>query len=179
MKVYTALCLACVLSVTVLLGCKDRVAESPAPVPAPTERVALLMGGHPHAEAITRTGKATAYRITQDPDDNYNEKIISQGVALTPAQRARIADLLARDDAYEWDIAKGCEPMPGVLITFEDGATYARVRLCFGCKMVGFTPGNWEDFDPINDELVRWVKGVFPEDKVVQSLGTDDEQGGL
>ena len=144
-----------------------------------TERVAVLMGGWPHAKAITETGKATAYRITQDPDQDYKEVMISEGVGLTPEQRKTLVDLLARDDAYGWEIAKGCEPMPGVLITFEDGATYARVRLCFSCRMVGYRPGSWEDFDPISAGLIEWVKGVFPEDRAIRSLGTDDEATGL
>ncbi len=135
-----------------------------------TDRVTTLMGGSPHAKAVTQTGKATAFRIKQDPKQDYEEVIISEGAALTPEQRAALVELLARDDAYEWEIAKGCEPMPGVLITFEDGATYARLRICFECKMLGFTPGSWEDFDPVYNDLVKWAKDVFPDDAVIQGL---------
>ena len=166
-----------------LSGCSDAPANDPqpqtGPQPAPelTERVAMLMGGWPHAKAITETGKATAFRIGVDED--FKEIMLSDGIELTADQRESLVSLLAQDDSYEWEIAKGCEPMPGVLITFEDGATYARTRICFSCRMIGFTPGNWEDFDPINDELVQWVKGVFPDDELIQKLGTEEEAGGL
>lgn len=175
---HTLFLLIFVLTVLPLVGCADRTTNSPPPIPKPTERVATLMGGHAHAQAIIETGKATAYRITNPEAEPRDEKL-GPGVHLTAEQRAAIAALLARDDAYEWDVAKGCEPMPGVLIAFEDGATFARVRLCFSCQMIGFTPGSWEDFDPINKQMVAWVKGVFPDDKAIQSLGTAEEPSGL
>ena len=168
--------------VTLLAACSGGGSSSNAPntePPEPTERVAVLMGGHPHAKAITETGKATAFRITQDPDQDYKEVQIGDGVALTPEQRQELVALLADDGSYEWDLAKGCEPMPGVLITFEDGATYARVRICYSCVMVGFKPGSWEDFDPINQELIDWAKGVFPDDEAIQGLSVDGGNSGL
>lgn len=145
--------------------------------PQPSERVATLMGGRPHAKAITETGKATAYRIGKD--DDFNEIKLSDGVALTDDQRATLFAVLANDASYEWDIAKDCEPMPGVLVTFEDGATYARLRICYSCRMLGYTPGDWEDFDPAYPELVDWAKGVFPDDQAVQQLDTFEQEHGL
>lgn len=144
-----------------------------------TDRVAMLMGGWPHAKAITESGKATAYRIKMDPEQDYKEVMISGGVELTPEQRSELVGLLAKDDSYGWEYAKGCEPMPGVLVTFEDGATYARLRICFSCQMLGYKPGHWEDFDPINGKLVHWVKGVFPDDDLIQKLGTEQQEHGL
>ena len=158
-------------------GCSDSGKVSKPQPPELTERVAMLMGGWPHAKAITETGKATAYRIGRD--DDHNEVMLSDGIALTEAQRQTLVGLLARDDAYDWEVAKGCEPMNGVLITFEDGATFARVRFCFQCQILEYRPGSSEDFDPINAQLVDWVKGVFPEDKAIQSIGTDEEASGL
>ena len=161
-------------------GCSESSSVSeqqPSEPPKLTERVAMLMGGWPHATAITETGKATAYRIGRDED--FNEIMLSDGIALTDEQRQTLVGLLARDDAYEWDIAKGCEPNNGVLVTFEDGATFARVRFCFSCQILEYRPGSSEDFDPINAQLVKWVKGVFPDDAAIQSLGTKEEASGL
>ena len=142
-----------------------------------SQRLVDLMGGYPHMDAIRTTGKATAFRIGKD--DAFNEVVLGEGIVLTDEQRQALSSLLVHDHSYDWDIAKGCEPMPGVLITFEDGATVARVRLCFSCRMVGYTPGGWEDFDPVTDELVQWVKDVFPDDEVVQALGTPEQTDGL
>ena len=167
-----------VLTTLTLQACSDSGVPDPQPAPPElTERVAMLMGGWPHAKAITETGKPTAFRIGRD--DDFNEVMLSDGVELTDEQRQTLVSLLSRDDAYDWDIAKGCEPMNGVLVTFEDGATYARVRFCFQCMILEYKPGSSEDFDPINAELVEWVKGVFPNDKAIQSLGTKEQAPGL
>lgn len=165
----------CLTLLTLLLlpacGSGSTAKNNPA-TSEPTERVAQLMGGWPHAKAITQTGKATAYRITQelDEDNTFKEVIISDGVELTPDQRRALVELLARDGSYEWDVAKGCAPMPGVLVVFEDGATLARLRICYECMMVGFKPGGWEDFDPVYAALVEWAKDVFPDDAVIRGL---------
>lgn len=159
--------ITCLLIVLPLWGCAHQSTNNPASAPKPSERVAMLMGGWPHANAITQTGKATAFRINYDAD---GEEQLGPPVPLTPEQREILVSLIARNDAYEWTIAKGCEPRPGVLVSFEDGATYARLRICYECRMLGFKPGAWEDFDPISDELVAWVKAVFPDDKAIQDL---------
>ena len=179
MRLLTTLFTTLGVTLFVMLGCAEQPAITPPDSVSPelTDRVAMLMGGWPHAKAIIETGKATAFRIGQD--DEFNEVMLSDGIALTAEQRQTLVDLLARDDAYEWDIAKGCEPMNGVLVTFEDGATYARLRFCFSCQILEFRPGASEDFDPINVELVEWVKGIFPDDEAIQSLGTDQETPGL
>lgn len=166
----------------VFSGCSEGGAvqtQSPAEQFELTDRVAMLMGGWPHAKAITESGKATAFRIKLDPDQDYKEVMLGEGIELTPEQRSELVGLLAKDDSYGWDYAKGCEPMPGVLVTFEDGATYARLRICFSCQMLGYKPGQWEDFDPINGKLVQWVKGVFPDDELIQKLGTEQQEHGL
>ncbi|MFK7790066.1 MAG: hypothetical protein AB8C95_11325 [Phycisphaeraceae bacterium] len=158
-------------------GCSDsNNVSKPEPIEL-TERVAMLMGAWPHANAIIETGKATAVRIGKD--DQFKENTLGERIDLTSEQRQTLVGLLAREDAYLWDIQKDCLPTPGVLIEFTDGATYARVRLCFSCQMVEYTPGSSGNFDPINTELVDWVKGVFPEDEAIQSLGTPDAASGL
>lgn len=176
MRIKTMLPLFLTTVLLTIAGCANRadeVATPPKPTtPELTERVAMLMGGWPHAKAITETGTATAFRIGRD--DDFNEVMLSEGIALTDEQSEALVGLLARDDSYGWDYAKGCEPMNGVLVTFEDGATYARIRFCFQCKILEYSPGSSEDFDPINAELIVWVKGVFPEDEAIQSLGTQD-----
>ncbi len=160
-----------------LPSCSNGDALKEPAKPQLTERVVRLMGGWPHTKAITETGKATAYRIQLNRENNYKEEIISEGIELNPKQRQALVGLISRDEAYEWDISKGCRPLPGVLITFEDGATYARVRFCFSCQMLQYKPSQtgWENFDPINSELIKWVKGIFPDDQAIQSLGTDEE----
>lgn len=159
------------------MGCSESSKVNTPKPPEFTERVVELMGGASHAKAITETGSAKAYRIERDAD--FKEITLSEASILSDDQRQTLVGLLARDDAYLWDIAKGCEPMNGVLVTFEDGATIARIRFCFQCMILEYTPGSLEDFDPINAELIEWAKGVFPDDRAIQSLGTAGEVPGL
>lgn len=164
-------------SLLLFSGCSESGPESERAspqTPVLNQRVAILMGGWPHAEAITETGAATAFRIL-NPEDPPEEEKTGPGVPLTKGQRQALVEALARDDAYLWDEAKDAEPKYGVLVTFEDGGTYARVRFCFKCQMLEYRPGSKGFFGPINDELVEWVKGVFPDDEGIQKLGTPED----
>ncbi len=149
--------------------------------PQMSKRVVELMGGSSQVEIIKKTGTAFAYRIQMNPKLEYGEEIIGEGVQLTPEQQQGLVGLLVRDDAYGWEFAKPCKPRYGVLIKFEDEAKSVRLRFCFSCQMLEFMPSEKgsEDFDPINGELVQWVKGVFPNDTEIQSLGTPNEVHGL
>jgi hypothetical protein len=105
---------------------------------------------------------------------------IAGGPLLDPAQAATVRELLFTDGSWLFDLAKGCEPVPGVLLRAWKGGRYADVQLCFECLMLSvtvdtpvdqFPPGNrWEDFDPVKPRLVALVKALFPSDAAIQAL---------
>lgn len=105
-------------------------------------------------------------------------RLLARGPALDSAQRELVKRLLFDDDSYEFEMAKGCEPTPGVLLRISSGARTLDLALCFECKMWGIGvqsapdafPRPWEDFDPVNQELVALVKELFPADAVIQGL---------
>lgn len=165
----------------VLVACSkpgDSLEDSEQP-PRISQRVIDLMGGDEHADVIRYAENVIAYRIKIDPKQGFKEVQLCEGIELTGRQRRALTGLLVQDGAYEWEIAKGCQPMPGVMIAFEDGETRSELRLCFQCGIVEYLPGSHEDFDPVYAELVQWVKGVFHDDQAIQALGTTDQQDGL
>ena len=99
-----------------------------------------------------------------------SEKSLTQFKALKGKQLEVLQSLLVDPENYGWDYAKACETNPGVLLLFSKGAKQLEIRLCFECLMIGFKPGHWEDFDPIEEEMIAWVKTVYPDDEVIQSL---------
>ena len=107
-------------------------------------------------------------RIESKPETE--EKSLTSFKPLTGERLAELQAILTDAKSYDWNIAKGCVPTPGVLIVFTKGSNRSEVRLCYFCSTVGFNPGTGEDFDPVEHELVSWVKGVFPDDEVIGSL---------
>ena len=106
-----------------------------------------------------------------------DERSLTDFQPLTGEHLAELQAILTDEQSYDFDIAKACLPVPGVLIVFKKGSRHSEVRLCYACNMVGFTPGDWEDFDPIERQLIAWAKGVFPDDDVIGSLSmTSDAQ---
>lgn len=101
--------------------------------------------------------------------------LLGQGKNLTKQQQTSLQKLVLSDSSYEWKIAKGCEPTPGVVFRIHHKDRYVDIVVCFECRMWGFVkPGGgqekWEDFDPVAQQLVKLAKAAFPNDKVIQGL---------
>lgn len=67
---------------------------------------------------------------------------------------------------------KGCAPRYGVRLKFDGSAGSLDVLLCLECNIVGFAPEGTisadKDFDPGRPQIVRFLKQVFPDDKLIQ-----------
>lgn len=102
----------------------------------------------------------------------------AQGKPLTKPQIAELQNLVLSDSSYEWEVAKGCEPAPGVVFRVFRKKEYVDVVVCFDCEMWAFglnTQDNesaelWEDFDPVVKPLAALAKAAFPDDEVIQGL---------
>lgn len=160
------------------------VSEKPS-APEVTERVQAFLGGAAAAATLLEASDATtcqAFRI--DPfggkDDGADGKIrghtITAGpVAVSAPQRAGFASVLGSDDTYLWDLAKGCEFLPGVALRYRGGSgSNVDVLLCFSCDELAIYTANGrvasEDFDPRRADLVLLVKELFPDDPKIQAL---------
>jgi hypothetical protein len=88
----------------------------------------------------------------------------------------KLRAVLLDPTAYEFDVAKACEFVPGVGIRFVDKERTVDVVFCFECDVVAIrTSGSerWQgggSFDPGRARFVAVMKQVFPDDKVIQEL---------
>jgi hypothetical protein len=102
-----------------------------------------------------------------------------EGPLLTAEQRERFLTLARDSDHYLFDLAKGCEFMPGVALRFDGPAGRLEVLLCFSCDEWAFAiPApdgeldSWEieDSDPARAELIRLARELFPRDEALSKL---------
>ena len=163
---------ACLLIVVILLaGCSD------------DPRVATLFGGEPTFEAIKSAKSLEAVRIDGKKHDEkladgemsiLGYPITSEPVQLTPEQIKTLAAILADPGTYKFDVAKGCEFLPGVALRTTAGKQPVVILLCFGCDELAIYVGGkrvgHEDFDNARGKLAALAKQIFPKDDEIQSL---------
>ncbi|MBL8900172.1 MAG: hypothetical protein JNM84_21255 [Planctomycetes bacterium] len=167
------------LAATILFGCStgEGVRE-----PGAGARAFL---GETAVEILKGAERVESFRVQRElgaqPSGEHliaGMRLLARGPQLDSAQRELVKRLLFDDDSYELEMAKGCDPTPGVLLRVWSGARTLDLALCFECKMWGIGvqsaadafPRPWEDFDPVNQQLVGLVKELFPADAVIRGL---------
>jgi hypothetical protein len=104
----------------------------------------------------------------------YGYPIISGPTPIDDASRATLSKVLSDPNTYLWNVAKGCESLPGVALRLADAKTQVDVLICFSCdELEIYTNGRragHEDFDPRRADLIHVSKKLFPKDKKIQSL---------
>ena len=97
-------------------------------------------------------------------------------LVLSATLAKNISVILCNPNTYPapTDSAKSCYPQFGVRLKFEGDAGPLDVLLCLECDMLALAPaGNVtgsKDFDPGRPQIVKFLKSVFPEDKIIQAL---------
>jgi hypothetical protein len=147
------------------------------------QRVVALYGGEQALAALTAPDSVEALRIdpksfgTAPPEEGKviaGYPITSEPVKLSAEQTKELAAILANPGTYSFDIAKGCEFMPGVALRAKVGESDVVVLLCFSCKELAVYLGGQrvgsEDFDNAAEKLKTLVKQLFPDDKEIQAL---------
>jgi hypothetical protein len=155
----------------ILVGCVD------------DPRVAGLFGGEATFAAIKSAKSIEAVRIDGKKHDEklvgsdtalFGYPITSKPVQLTPEQIKTLGTILANPGTYSFDIAKGCEFLPGVALQTTAGKQEVVILLCFGCDELAIYVGGkrvgHEDFDNARGKLAALMKQVFPKDDEIQSL---------
>ncbi len=100
---------------------------------------------------------------------------LRKGPPVTPSREwtERLRSILRRPSSYLWDAAKGCVPIPGVVVRFKKDGEVVDLHFCFECQMLSIAPPGslrWEDFDPVHAQLAALMKEVFPSDPTIQGL---------
>jgi hypothetical protein len=147
-------------------------------------RVAALYGGQPTLDALKTATSVEAVRIdgkSYDPAKFADGKagiagykITSEPVELSADQIKALVAILANPGTYSFDIAKGCEFLPGVALRTTAGKQEVIILLCYGCNeleiYVGGKKVGYEDTDNARGTLAALAKELFPKDEEIQSL---------
>jgi hypothetical protein len=167
------------LFTALLLGCSTREG---AHEPGSAARTFL---GDPAVEILRGAERMESFRVQRElgalapgTEALAGLKLLARGPELTPPQRELLRELVFDDASYQLEIAKACEPMPGVLIRAWSGERFVDLALCFECSMWGVGvqsaadafPPRWEDFDPIARRLAALAKELFASDPAIQKL---------
>lgn len=135
---------------------------------------------------VEAADKVESFRIREDfatakdkqsPDTKRiaGRLLLGKGKPLSAKHRDQLKQLVLSDSSYLFEVAKGCEPVPGVIFRLHHKDRYVDVVLCYECKMWGFAASGgkrekWEDFDPVARQLIKLAQVAFPDDKVIQEL---------
>jgi len=142
-----------------------------------------VFGGSAGWSILTSADRVEAYRIGKLPDPTSEDfsqariedfPILAGPVAVPSADVDILQRTLQDYETYDWKMAKGCIPAPGVRLDFIGDDQRLSVLLCFECDILGsYVDGKLvggEDFDHERPILVRTVRSLFPDDPKIQSL---------
>ncbi len=141
------------------------------------ERLNSLFGEKGAQAVVAKPSKVQAYRLAEFSVTRPNVKdykMLSGPIAVDEALAKSVGQLLLDEKSYLWDVGKGCEPIFGVRLEFVQSDKSTDIFFCFECDILevyfnGKRIGS-EDFDDVRPQLVKVIKQIFPEDKVIQGL---------
>ena len=154
-----------------LLGCQTS-----------NQRVIQLYGGPDGMAALSAPDQVRAWRTTAEyavkkgtvTQGKLGDYLILRGPVPVEAQIGAEISAILQKDIYEWNMAKGCEPIPGVAVEYTKGANKVLIFFCFECDiLLTYLNGNrvsGEDFDRAHSSLAVLIKKIFPNDSEIQKL---------
>lgn len=141
-----------------------------------------IFGGSAGLDILRHADRVEAYRIGPAPERMQMESnagladhpILTDPLVVPVSNAKQLSSILSDRNSYNWFSAKACIPRPGVRLDFIRGGNRLSVLLCFECDILQTfldgKPVGGEDFDNIRKGLVRIVRPLFPDDKVVQAI---------
>ncbi len=159
-------------------GCQEGGRMPSSQVTKLSSQVTKLYGGPTAINTVQNSTSVQAYRLPSPSKhvQSLADYTMSAGpVAVPEATVAKLREILMDDAVYLWDTAKACgEPDYGVRFQFQSGGDNVDVLVCFHCDILGVYHNgqavDYEDCDPIRPQLIAIVKGLFPDDPVIQAL---------
>ncbi|MBA3480316.1 MAG: hypothetical protein H0T51_00740 [Pirellulales bacterium] len=142
-----------------------------------------LFGGVSNMRVVRHPTRVEAYLLGDPPGGSPPEHYVSPldypvtaGPIVVPSNSVGIiSEALLANDTYGWEWDKACgPPVYGVKLSFYQAKDRLDVYLCFQCDVLttardGQVFGS-EDFDNARHVLVKALKQVFPNDKVIEEL---------
>ena len=156
-----------------LAGCQKPVGQAVDS----TSQLLPIFGSQQVIDIVQASTDVHAYRLADAgyyQDDLADYEHAGEPVRVPGADREILRDLLLDEGSYELEMAKGCEPVFGLGVSFARGEQAVDILFCFQCHILavyqdGRAVGD-EDFDPARTRLVTLVKKFFPNDGVIQQL---------
>ena len=153
------------------LGCQSGSAKVEQLFGGPEAMAALRAPDS--TQAWSTTAEFAVKKGTETKGKLADYVILNGPVPVKESISTAIAGLLKKD-IYEWNMAKGCEPIPGVAIEYTKGGDKLLIFFCFECDiLLTYLNGkrvDGEDFDRIHRALANEVKKIFPNDPDIQKL---------
>ena len=161
-----------------VVGCLLAGCQQPAgpAVDKPSELLSIF-GSEQGIDIVQASTDVHAYRLADGSyyqDDLADYERAGEPVPVPEVDQVTLRDLLLDEGSYELEMAKGCEPVFGVGMSFASGGKAVDILFCFQCDILvvyqdGRAVGD-EDFDPARTRLVTLVKKFFPNDNVIEQL---------
>lgn len=146
------------------------------------QRISAIYGGAAAMAVLAAPEKAEAWRTTapfalkgeKEGQAKLQDYLVLRGPVAVDTEVADEMAAILRRDIYEWDVAKGCEPIPGVAVRFVRGTDEVLVFFCFECDILltyfnGQRVGG-EDFDRAHRVLANLARRIFPDDPEIKKL---------
>ncbi len=158
--------------------------ENPPAPHRPSRKVQDFLG--PRMLAILDNAKTvTAFRLAPiNASERASEQMDGYPISdIAPEQpddfAAKVLTLLYDDKTYDFDIAKACDPTPGVGLRITSPEGIVDILLCFDCNqlLLFTTDGKHKDvehkiqnFDHARPAFIELAKKAFPNDKAIAAL---------
>ena len=170
------LALSCLLT-----GCH----ETGGKVVGSSKELLPIYGSQQVIDIVQASTDVHAYRLADAgyyEDDLASYDRAGEPVRVAEVDRVTLRDLVLDEGSYKLGLAKECEPVFGVGVSFVAGEQAVDILFCFECdilavyqdgKVVGdgdFNPASTHPRGNLHRRLVTLVKKFFPADDVIQQL---------
>jgi hypothetical protein len=173
---------AIIIAICCFAGCRSRSADESQPAEARKldGRIEKFLGGKSTLTFMTEADRAIAFRMDRrgkaidgELREFHGYPVTSEAVAVPRTAVGRLVTVLGNPEHYLWDAGKACKFDPGVGMRFSKNGTHVDLVFCFTCDQLLLVAGEHkrlEDTDPARGELLRIMKEVFPEDRLIQGF---------
>ncbi len=144
--------------------------------PPPRHFIEQLVGGREAYETVLKPEQVQAWLL--HPYDQTGPGRVGP-VLLKPSQANLFSTPLLDLNSYAWQMMKLCTPDYGAKLRFVRGKDSVEFLLCFECDILQVTHKGHtreENFDYGHNQLVRALRSVFPQDKIVKKIEFNDDK---
>jgi hypothetical protein len=135
-------------------------------------RLDEVFGSPSASDTVRHVDQIEAFRLA--PASYYKASLaeyetVGKAVDVSGEDADRLVAILTDTGTYDFDIAKGCEPVYAVGVRFVAGDEAVTVLFCFECDILTVYEGDQVvgsgNFDAAHRNLAEIIKRIFPDDE--------------